>query len=216
MIKNMCVCECVSNSESMMPALTFGNNWNLENIKQMEERGQVICCENNRKYIFTKSCLLFFFFFWPRRAACGILVPRPGIEPMPPALRAWSLNHWTASEVPSQLFFFFNKFIYFIHIFLAALGPRCWAQAFSSCGERGLLFFVVHGLLIAVASLVAEHRLQAHGLQQLWHAGSVVVARRLQNAGSVAVAHGLSCSAACGIFLDQGSNPCPLHWQADS
>ena len=29
------------------------------------------------------------------------------------------------------------------------------------------------------------------------------------------MAHGLSCSAACGIFLDQGSNPCPLHWQAD-
>ena len=34
--------------------------------------------------------------------------------------------------------------------------------------------------------------------------------------GSVVVAHGLSCSAACGIFPDQGSNPCPLHWQADS
>ena len=30
------------------------------------------------------------------------------------------------------------------------------------------------------------------------------------------VAHGLSCSTACGIFLDQGSNPRPLHWQADS
>ena len=28
------------------------------------------------------------------------------------------------------------------------------------------------------------------------------------------MAHGLSCSAACGIFPDQGSNPCPLHWQA--
>ena len=26
----------------------------------------------------------------------------------------------------------------------------------------------------------------------------------------------LSCSVACGIFPDQGSNPCPLHWQADS
>ena len=35
-------------------------------------------------------------------------------------------------------------------------------------------------------------------------------------AGSVIVAHGPSCSAACGIFPDQGSNPCPLHWQADS
>ena len=33
---------------------------------------------------------------------------------------------------------------------------------------------------------------------------------------SVVVAHRLSCSAACGIFPDQGLNPCPLHWQADS
>ena len=30
------------------------------------------------------------------------------------------------------------------------------------------------------------------------------------------MAHGPSYSAACGIFPDQGSNPCPLHWQADS
>ena len=35
-------------------------------------------------------------------------------------------------------------------------------------------------------------------------------------AGSVVVAHGPSCSAACGIFPEQGSNPCPRHWQADS
>ena len=37
-----------------------------------------------------------------------------------------------------------------------------------------------------------------------------------RRAGSVIVAHGPSCSAACGIFPDQGSNPRPLHWQADS
>ena len=37
-----------------------------------------------------------------------------------------------------------------------------------------------------------------------------------RRAGSVIVAHGSSCSAACGVFPDQGSNPCPLHWQADS
>ena len=37
-----------------------------------------------------------------------------------------------------------------------------------------------------------------------------------RRAGSVIVARGPSCSTACGIFLDQGSNPCPLHWQADS
>ena len=37
-----------------------------------------------------------------------------------------------------------------------------------------------------------------------------------RRAGSVIVAHGPSCSAASGIFPDQGSNLCPLHWQADS
>ena len=37
-----------------------------------------------------------------------------------------------------------------------------------------------------------------------------------RRAGSVVVAHGPSCSAACGIFPDQGSNPCPLRWQAGS
>ena len=115
-------------------------------------------------------------------------------------------------------YYYFLKFIYFILLilFLAALGLCCCMQAFSSCGEQGLLFVVVCGLLIVVASLVAEHRLQACGLQQLQHTGSVVVARGLQSAGSVVVAHGPSCSAACGIFPDQGSNPCPLQWQADS
>ena len=51
-------------------------------------------------------------------------------------------------------FFIINLFIYFW---------LCWvfvaAWAFSSCGERGLLFVAVHGLLNAVASLVVEHRL---------------------------------------------------------
>ena len=55
-----------------------------------------------------------------------------------------------------DFYFIFFKCIYFIY-FLAALGPRCCARAFSSCGERGLLFVAVRGLLVAVASLVAEH-----------------------------------------------------------
>ena len=62
--------------------------------------------------------------------------------------------------------------------FLAASGLRCCARAFSSCGERGLLFIVVSGLLIAAASLIVKHGLLACGLQLLQHAGSVVAARR--------------------------------------
>ena len=54
---------------------------------------------------------------------------------------------------------FKNKFIYFIYLFLAVLGLRCCRWAFTICGERGLLFVAVHGLLFAVASLVVEHRL---------------------------------------------------------
>ena len=42
---------------------------------------------------------------------------------------------------------------------MAALGLRCCVQAFSTCGEPGLLFVAVHGLLIAVASLVVERGL---------------------------------------------------------
>ena len=55
--------------------------------------------------------------------------------------------------------FLFKKFIYSFILFLAALSLHCRARAFSSCGEWGLLFIVVRGLLIAVASLVVEHGL---------------------------------------------------------
>ena len=52
-------------------------------------------------------------------------------------------------------FYFFDRFV----LFLAALGLHCCARAFSSRGERSLLFVVVCGLLIAVASLVVERGL---------------------------------------------------------
>ena len=44
--------------------------------------------------------IVFFFFPRLRCVACGILVSQPGIEPLPPALGAWSLNHWTVKESP--------------------------------------------------------------------------------------------------------------------
>ena len=43
------------------------------------------------------------FLFWLRRAAYRILVPQPGIEPVPPAVEARSLNHWTTREVPGMI-----------------------------------------------------------------------------------------------------------------
>ena len=54
---------------------------------------------------------------------------------------------------------------------MAALGLRCCARAFSSCGERGLLFVAVRGLLTVVASRCSAWALGARP--------SVVVARGL-------------------------------------
>ena len=82
------------------------------------------------------------------------------------------------------------------------------------------IYFWLHWVFVAVCgfSLVAASEsyslLQCVGfslwwLLLLWSMGS-------RCAGSVVVAHGPSCSGACGILPDQGSNPCPLHWQADS
>ena len=98
---------------------------------------------------------------------------------------------------------------------MAALGLCCCAWAPSSCGEWGPLLATMPGPLTVVASPVSEHGLQS--------AGSVAVAYGLNSCGSQAPERRLSsCSAqaqlllACGILPDQGSNPCPLHWQVDS
>ena len=43
---------------------------------------------------------LFFYLFWLYHAACGILVPWLGIEPIPPVMEVWCLNHWTTRDHP--------------------------------------------------------------------------------------------------------------------
>ena len=45
--------------------------------------------------------IFFFLMFWPCRMACGMLVPQPGIELLPSAVEAQSLNQWSTKEVAS-------------------------------------------------------------------------------------------------------------------
>ena len=72
-------------------------------------------------------CTCFFFFFWPRCMACGIQVPQPEIEPVPPSVEAWSLNHWTTREVPVYLFWW-NVYQIFC-LFLNCLSSYCRIMA---------------------------------------------------------------------------------------
>ena len=98
-------------------------------------------------------------------------------------------------------FFFFlrNSFIYlFIYLWL------CW------------VFVSVQGLSVVAAS--GGH--SSSGCTGLSLSRPLLLrSTGSRCAGSVVVAHRPSCLVAprqCGIFPDQGSNPCSLHWQADS
>ena len=78
-------------------------------------------------------------------------------------------------------------FFYFLktYLFLAVLGLRCCAQAFSSCGEWGLLSTVGHRLWGTRAQQLWLSSSGAHGLSSCGsrapgHTGSAVVVHRLQ------------------------------------
>ena len=79
----------------------------------------------------------------------------------PSAVKAQYPNHWTIREFPKSpglednFFFLINLLMY---LFLAALGLCCCTRALSSCGKWGHSVTEC-GLLIAVASLAAEHGL---------------------------------------------------------
>ena len=81
--------------------------------------------------------------------------------------------------------------------------PGCCAQAFSG---------VVSRHLTAVASLAVEHGLRSTQ-------DSAVLAQGHSSCSSYrspALEHRLNSWSACGIFSDQGPNPCLPHWQVDS
>ena len=86
------------------------------------------------------------------------------------------------------------------YLFLAVLS--CFDWAFSSRGERRLLFITLASFLVGP------------GLSSAW--ASVFAARGFWSAGSIVVAPRFSCSEACGVLPDQGSNLGPLRWRVGS
>ena len=111
--------------------------------------------------------MLTFTFFFLRGVGCAVWLVGSQFPDQELNLCSLQWKHGVLSTVPPRNSLTFT-FFFFFSLFLAALGLRCCARAFSSCGKQGLLFVAVRGLLIAVASLVVEHGLQACGLQQLW------------------------------------------------
>ena len=94
--------------------------------------------------------------------------------------------------------FIFLKFYLFIYLFI-----------FGCVGSS----FLCEGFLYLWQAGATLHR---GARASHFHGPSLLRSTGSRCAGSVVVAHGPSCSAARGILPDQGSNPCSLHWQADS
>ena len=92
-------------------------------------------------------------------------LPRPGLEPVSPALTG-RFSTTAPPGKPCWKIFFLNLFIY---LFMAVLSLHFCSRAFSSCARRGPLLIAVCGPLTVAASLIAGHRLQT---------------RRLSNCGS--------------------------------
>ena len=116
-----------------------------------------------------------------------------------------ALHHYFFFLIRFFTFFFFFNFIatLFIFLFLAVLGLQ-----------------FLRGLSLVTAS--GGHSSSRCRDRSSSRCAGLSLSRPLPLRGtgsrgtcSVVVAHGLSCSAACGILPDQGSNPCPPHWQAD-
>ena len=135
-----------------------------------------------------------FFMGGPTKSHCykeGWKIGANCISNLPYGLTSWLVSFCFFFSI-LQAYHFFFKLIYFW---------LCW------------VFVSVWGLSLVVAS-GGHSSSRRVGLSL-----SRSLLRRSTGsrcAGSVVMAHGPSCSAACGIFSDQGLNPCPLHWQADS
>ena len=94
---------------------------------------------------------------------------------------------------------------YFVYLFFTLLGLHCYVGFSLATGSGGYspgcMGFSLRWLLVLSSGVLGLQLLPLLGssaqAQQLWHTGLV-------------------CSTACGIFSDQGQNPCLLHWQVDS
>ena len=151
--------------------------------------------------------IYFYLFIWLHHQilaeAYGIYFPRAEIEPGLPALEGQSLSHWTTRED--------------LTLWLT-LSLSLWLSCFP-------LFFLIY-LFYFWLVFVAASRLSPAAVSTVYSSHSTWAshcsgffcckAQALGCTGSVAAGCRLSCPKACGVFPEQGSNLCPLHWKVDS
>ena len=71
-------------------------------VTQLKQKNIIISLNFN--WIFNIKEL---FYLWLHCTACGIFVPRPGIQPVHPSVEVQSPNHWTTRKAPENYIFNF-------------------------------------------------------------------------------------------------------------
>ena len=104
------------------------------------------------------------------------------------------------------IFFSFQRF-YFLCIYLWLCWGLCCTHAFSRCGEWELLSRCGARDSCCSGSVLLQS--PAPRCTDFNSCGSRALDCLRSSCGSVVVVHGLTCPTACGIFSDQGLNPCP-------
>ena len=87
-----------------LPMEALGFNWS--GVWSGCEEFYKLPSESNMHTVFFILKFYLLIYFWPRLAACRILVPWPGIEPMPPEWKCRVLTNWITREV---LYYAFKK-----------------------------------------------------------------------------------------------------------
>ena len=162
-----------------------------------------------KEKVFVCLCLLAFLnaSFSSSKSRMYEAKENPGNLPLCNSLGPKVLSQPTCFSPPFRIFFYL--FFCFVLFLMKASFFLYFLISFWLCW----VFVSVRGLSLVAAS-GGHSSSRCMGLSLSWPL--LLRSTSSRRAGSVIVAHGPSCSTACGIFPDQGSNLCPLHWQADS
>ena len=93
--------------------------------------------------------LLLFFFFGCALATCGILIPRPEIEPRPSAVRVQSPNHWTAKEFPNLYLFPEKQYGWWLR-------EGLWSPSLLSQGQSWFCHWAAVSLITLINCLLPQ------------------------------------------------------------
>ena len=136
--------------------------------------------------------------------------PRKSVFNLPTLLLGYELRYGLCE---GKLFYRNNYLVSYFWLSWASFAVQAFSLVVASGAALQHSSRDSHcGVFLCCRAWALEHA----GLLELWHVGSMAGAPRLQGIGLVIVAQRLSCSATCGILLDQGLNPCLLHSQEGS